>query len=321
MNNKKHPDDDSTDVDINIDKKDKNNTFWKKVTGVWDLKKNQLPPAKLPLPSSQDDNTSRTVSSNHTLQGKIKNHDLSQKGHNFDTTEVEMGKLALHKVSPSNNLDKPNNFSNIDNATLTGLRVDMKKSPIWDEITRTKLNIFSALRNMKNSNEDETESKIAASTNTRLHNPDGTVLMAMPKTSKWKDVAKLLGLVIIIGAAILAILYGISYWSTKKEEVQKSSGENIVNTHKTESSTDNGSKDGKAMNEIVNYQAVGRGLIYNCKGKHWACVDKANYLKCKKLSNSGSKDCVTKKVLKSNDSCFEIQRKLITKNSNTDFCN
>ena len=190
MNNKKSIDDQSTDVDIKIEKKNKG--FWKKVTGIWDQQeKVEAPPAK--IPNIPQDKTSRTLSSNHTFQGKIKSHELPEKGHNFDTTEVEMGKLGLHSVS-SNGSDNENkvHYSNVDNATLTGLKVDMKKPSMWDEITRTKLNIFSALKKMKNREEEITEDKIHASTNTKVYNPEGTVLMAMPKTSNWSHTVKIL---------------------------------------------------------------------------------------------------------------------------------
>ena len=29
------------------------------------------------------------------------------------------------------------------------------------------------------------------------------------------------------------------------------------------------------------YERVGRGLVYNCAGKHWACVNKRSYFSCK----------------------------------------
>jgi hypothetical protein len=28
------------------------------------------------------------------------------------------------------------------------------------------------------------------------------------------------------------------------------------------------------------YEVFGRGLVYNCKGGHWACIDKSSYFKC-----------------------------------------
>jgi hypothetical protein len=319
MNNKKNMDDNSTDVDIKLDKKDKG--LWKKVTGIWDTnKKSQIPPAKLPSLPSDKEKTSRTISSNHTLHGKIKSQDLGEKGHNFDTTEVEMGKLGLHSVSRGGVDEKNVNYSNVDNATLTGIKIDMRKPSLWDEMTRTKLNVFSALKKMKNREEDTSENKIQASNNTKVHNPEGTVLMAIPKTSNWRQVAKILAGFILIGGLLMGVFYGISYWSSKKDQVQVDAGE------KNETSSDKQATDVtkaptvKEVTEAVNFQVAGRGLIYNCKGKHWACVDKTNYLRCRDLAKTGSKECMVKGVLKTTDACFAMQRKYISNNMKTDFC-
>ena len=321
MNTKKTNDDQSTDIDIKLDKKDKG--LWKKVTGLWDTHKEvATPPSKIPGLPQKNEQTSRSISSNHTLQGKIKNHELSEKGHNFDTTEVEMGKLGLHSVSSGSNQEKKGNFSNVDSATLTGIKIDMRKPSLWDEVTRTKLNIFSALKKMKNKEEDEetVENKLLVSSNTKLHNPEGTVLMAMPKMSNWRQVARILVGFALIGGVLVSIFYGISYWSTKKEAAQVNAGAKNEIVEDTKSSSDSSSTIEKEVEATVNYQITGRGLIYNCKGKHWACVDKANYMRCRSLAKSGSKDCVTKGVLKTTDSCFEMQRKYTTGNVKTDFC-
>lgn len=319
MNNKKNNNDQSTDIDIKLDKKDKG--LWKKVTGLWDT--NQKPPSSIPRPlpgiPEGKDKTSRTISSNHTLHGKIKNHELGEKGHNFDTTEVEMGKLGLHQVSSGHPQQQKVNYSNVDNATLTGLKIDMKKPSIWDDVTRTKLNIFSALKKMKNKDDDTEENKLQVSNNTGVHNPEGTVLMAMPRTSNWRNVSKILVGLILLGGILVSIFYGISYWSTKKDQVQVEAGEKsdaVDQTVKSEKKEPNL----KDVTEAVNYQVTGRGLIYNCKGKHWACVDKTNYMRCRNNAKSGLKDCMVKGVLKSTDDCFNTQRKYTSGNVKTDFC-
>jgi len=319
MNNKKNMDDHSTDVDIKLDKKDKG--LWKKVTGIWDTnKKPQKPPAKLPSIPTDKEKTSRTMSSNHTLHGKIKSHDLGEKGHNFDTTEVEMGKLGLHSVSSGAVDEKKVNYSNVDNATLTGIKIDMRKPSLWDEITRTKLNIFSALKKIKNRDEETTENKFQASSNTKVHNLEGTVLMAMPKVSNWRQVIRILAGFILMGGLLVGIFYGISYWSSKKDQVQIDAGEKNETSSDKKEADMNITPTVKDVTAAVNYQAAGRGLIYNCKGKHWACVDKMNYMRCRDLAKSGSKDCMAKGVLKTTDACFAMQRKYISNNMKTDFC-
>jgi hypothetical protein len=56
------------------------------------------------------------------------------------------------------------------------------------------------------------------------------------------------------------------------------------------------------------YLEAGRGLIYNCAGKHWACVNKDNYVQCHKNQQwttkmGKTKECVTVNVYASNEDC------------------
>ncbi len=285
---------------------EKTSSIWRKVTSIWEPIKGNNPPPKLPDLPSDEEKTLRTISSNHTLHGRIKTHDLGEKGHNFDTTEVEMGKLGLHPVNQTLKNDTPVHYSNIDNATLTELKIDRNKKSLWDEISQTKSNIILAIKNIIHPAIDDED--------------EDTVSIVLPKISKTKDVIRILGAAFIIGIALVAVLYGINFWSDKKDEVQIASGEKITNTQDV-ANNQIVSKPELNVNDVVNYQAVGRGLIYNCRGKHWACVDKSNYVKCQKLSKSGLKECMTKGVLKTNDACFDTQRKFTTTNVDTSFCN
>jgi len=73
------------------------------------------------------------------------------------------------------------------------------------------------------------------------------------------------------------------------------------------------------------YNEVGRGLIYNCKGKHWACVDKNSYFACRdnlkwtKENNKGP-ECFTKDVYRNEKDCRIIQTHFINSNEDTEFC-
>lgn len=74
-----------------------------------------------------------------------------------------------------------------------------------------------------------------------------------------------------------------------------------------------------------NYERSGRGLVYNCVEKHWACVDKFSYLTCRENSkwsgeNSKNPECVTKNVYATIDDCVTIQKHYIEKSEPTDFC-
>jgi hypothetical protein len=74
-----------------------------------------------------------------------------------------------------------------------------------------------------------------------------------------------------------------------------------------------------------NYKRLGRGLIYNCIGKHWACVDKFSYFQClenKKWSTTNSKnpECVTQNVYATDEDCAVVQTHYINTREATDFC-
>jgi type IV secretory pathway VirB10-like protein len=77
--------------------------------------------------------------------------------------------------------------------------------------------------------------------------------------------------------------------------------------------------------EPPNYQDTGRGLVYNCVGKHWACVDQASYLNCKKNAdwskeNSKAPECFPSDVYQNFKDCRIIQVDKINTLSDTSFC-
>ena len=73
------------------------------------------------------------------------------------------------------------------------------------------------------------------------------------------------------------------------------------------------------------YSEVGRGLVYNCKGKHWACINKYSYFACRdnlKWAKENKKvlECYTKDVYRNEKDCRIIQTHYINTNLKTDFC-
>lgn len=87
----------------------------------------------------------------------------------------------------------------------------------------------------------------------------------------------------------------------------------------------------KFKKEKLEYQAppsyleTGRGLIYNCVGKHWACVDKDSYMKCKKNAdwskeNQKSPECFPAEVYRNFLDCRSIQIDKINTLAETSFC-
>lgn len=99
---------------------------------------------------------------------------------------------------------------------------------------------------------------------------------------------------------------------------------------KTGQATENKSLESKIVeqNEYVDppkYEVLGRGLVYNCKGKHWACVDKASYQICHKnmkynSENGKPSECVTQNVYANEDDCNTVQRYNVSTNVSTSFC-
>jgi hypothetical protein len=76
-----------------------------------------------------------------------------------------------------------------------------------------------------------------------------------------------------------------------------------------------------------NYEKIGRGLVYNCKDHHWACVDKIRYFEChsNNLWNKQEKknpECVpSKEVYESDKDCQIMQVHYINTVKKTSFCN
>lgn len=73
------------------------------------------------------------------------------------------------------------------------------------------------------------------------------------------------------------------------------------------------------------YDQIGRGLVYNCGGKHWACVDKQAYFQCKDnyLHNSTEAkviECYPSEVYATYDDCKTVQIHHINMVKEVDFC-
>jgi len=78
--------------------------------------------------------------------------------------------------------------------------------------------------------------------------------------------------------------------------------------------------------EPPNYELKGRGLVYNCTDKYWACVEKEAYQKCNKnlkynKKHSKAVECAIVNVYGSAEDCVLVQKYNISSNAATDFCN
>ena len=74
-----------------------------------------------------------------------------------------------------------------------------------------------------------------------------------------------------------------------------------------------------------NYENVGRGLVYNCTGKHWACIDGPSYKTCEDNA-SGNKflkkkvECYPFNVYETQSGCEKMQNRVVSSSAKTEFC-
>lgn len=73
------------------------------------------------------------------------------------------------------------------------------------------------------------------------------------------------------------------------------------------------------------YDLLGRGLVYNCREKYWACTSKSAYIMCNKnmkwnQAHGKPAECVVKNVYASDEDCEAVQKYNISTNESTGFC-
>lgn len=73
------------------------------------------------------------------------------------------------------------------------------------------------------------------------------------------------------------------------------------------------------------FDNLGRGLVYNCKGRHWACVDKDSFIRCRQneiwqRSVGKYPECSARNVYSSIDDCKIVQTHNINTAVVVDFC-
>ncbi len=73
------------------------------------------------------------------------------------------------------------------------------------------------------------------------------------------------------------------------------------------------------------YEYKGRGLVYNCKGKHWACVDAPSYKVCEDNSSSTKflkkpVECYPFNVYETSKGCEKTQNRMVSSSATTSFC-
>lgn len=73
------------------------------------------------------------------------------------------------------------------------------------------------------------------------------------------------------------------------------------------------------------YEYQGRGLVYNCRGKHWACVDAPSYKICEDNAASvkhlgKSTECYPFNVYETTRGCEITQNRMVSSSAKTNFC-
>ena len=73
------------------------------------------------------------------------------------------------------------------------------------------------------------------------------------------------------------------------------------------------------------YEYRGRGLVYNCAGKHWACVDAPSYKLCENNYSSVNflkkkVECYPASIYQTTKGCETMQNRNVSSNQKTDFC-
>jgi hypothetical protein len=73
------------------------------------------------------------------------------------------------------------------------------------------------------------------------------------------------------------------------------------------------------------YEYRGRGLVYNCKGKHWACVDGPSYKTCEDNSSSvkylkKTTECYPYNIYETIKGCESMQNRMVSSSVKTSFC-
>ena len=73
------------------------------------------------------------------------------------------------------------------------------------------------------------------------------------------------------------------------------------------------------------YEYRGRGLVYNCQGKHWACVDAPSYKTCEDNSSSvkflkKKTECYPFNVYETPRGCENMQNRMVSSSAKTAFC-
>ncbi|MDH4466636.1 MAG: hypothetical protein QE271_01145 [Bacteriovoracaceae bacterium] len=196
--------------------------------------------------------------------------DLSNKGHNFQITEIKIESEKLHEIPAFRNPANPR-LNKVNSTSLIGRESGAE--------SYTNVN-FNIPRNASDSKEF---------------------------AKKWRNIRrKLKPLMVVITVAIIFMLLRDEWIKYKKnsELIEMDAIEHNATNLKpiVPSARSNKSP------ENINYSISGRGLVYRCDKKKWFCLDAPNYRKCRINMKANNKTCISRAVLETADLCKkEIQ--------------
>jgi hypothetical protein len=185
-----------------------------------------------------------------------------------------------------------NNYSKMDSAKLKA-----NEHHPEDDTTKTRINVVQSIKKMVGKTPSVT-------------NPDETVRISiLNKPTVGERIKRWSWLVLVILGVFLLFRSGIFQGSKKNKEAPLEEISPVGNTsHSSETIHPNDKNELKNNSKgSVNYQVLGRGLVYNCRGKFWACIDKQNYINCRILSKT-DKSCSTQGVFDTNSQCIRSMK-------------
>ncbi len=137
--------------------------------------------------------------------------------------------------------------------------------------------------------DDQTSTRLRVHDKVRVLESGKSVIMIAWRAGVWRRNLKVLLVVIVVIAAVIL-------WK------------NYDNKEVTPATAENATEElagGAGTATSVNYQNVGRGLVFSCSNKSFHCIDKADYYKCRIQAKSGKAECITRGVLESTAQCQE----------------
>jgi hypothetical protein len=270
-------------------------------------------PATPALPTDETDPSfSKTMK-----KMQIVEKDFSNKGYNFDDTDLKVGEPETQYQNPPKFPHfNPDEVPKFDSTTVTGTNMGpIEKTSMVDKLKKT---IFPE-PDKRPKDEDRT-----------FAGGDGTVILRGALKPEGK---KFLSRPMIY--FLLLIGLGIMLKSMETAEKEKVVNEGAPKENSKQIATPVPAQPvEKAVRTVperkkepvrqvdpsrINFAAVGSGLVYNCQGKHWSCIDKVNYDKCEEAGKKNG-SCHLLRYFSSNRECSTAQQDKVNSGFLVDFC-